>query len=94
VLVDFTATWCPTCNTFVKHALEDAGVRNKVKEVNALPLVADYSLQPPDIGAELDRYGRRAVPLVLVYSSKSDKPKQFDVPTAGDLVDALAWAAQ
>jgi thiol:disulfide interchange protein DsbD len=95
VLVDFTATWCPTCNTVIKHALEDASVVRKVKEVNALSLVADYSLQPPDIGAELDRFGRRAVPLVVVYSRKAEaSPKQFDYVTAGDLLDALSWAAQ
>ena len=95
VLVDFTAVWCLTCNKIIKPRLESSAVSTKIKEVNAVPLVADYSLQPPDIGAELDRFGRRAVPLVVVFSKKPDiAPMVFDLPSESDLVAALDRAIQ
>ena len=94
VVVDFTATWCPTCNTVVKPSFESASVRNKLKEVNAVALLADYSRQPDEIGAELDRFGRRAVPLVLVYPRKPQEPPMvFDWVTPRILVKALDKAA-
>jgi thiol:disulfide interchange protein DsbD len=94
VVVDFTATWCPTCNTVVKPSFESASVRSKIKEVNAVTLLADYSRQPEDIGAELDRFGRRAVPLVVVYPRNAQEPpKAYDWVTPGILVDALEKAA-
>src|ERR1043166_1839956 len=43
ILVDFTARWCVTCNTIVKPALESQAVRNKLKEINGVALLADRS---------------------------------------------------
>jgi thiol:disulfide interchange protein DsbD len=67
VVVDFTAKWCLTCNAQVKPAFESKAVVEKLKELNAVALVADYTLYPPEITAELERFGRSGVPLVLVY---------------------------
>jgi thiol:disulfide interchange protein DsbD len=74
VLVDFTAKWCLTCNTVVKPALESAGVREKLKEINAVALLGDYTRFPPAITDELNRYGRAGVPLVLVYPKDPKAP--------------------
>src|ERR1051326_9113637 len=35
VVIDFTAKWCPTCNTIVKPSLANSSVQKKLKEVNA-----------------------------------------------------------
>jgi thiol:disulfide interchange protein DsbD len=95
VLVDFTAKWCPTCNTIVKHALETLSVQKKIQEVNAVPLLANYTRQPAPITAELNRFGRAGVPLVLVYPRNPDAPPMvFDLITAGTIMDALNQAAQ
>ena len=67
VLVDFTADWCVTCQANKKTSLEIASVRAKIKELNAVPLLGDYTKTPDDITAELRRFGRAGVPLVLVY---------------------------
>jgi thiol:disulfide interchange protein len=74
VLVDFTAKWCLTCNTVVKPALESASVRQKLKELNAVSLLGDYTRFPTDIAEELTRHGRAGVPLVLVYPTDPSKP--------------------
>jgi thiol:disulfide interchange protein len=95
VVVDFTAEWCPTCNTFVKGSFEDKSVQKKLKEVNAVALVADYTLQPQSITDELNRFGRSAVPFVLVYPSDPNAPPmKFDWVTAGTIVDALGRAVR
>jgi thiol:disulfide interchange protein len=90
VLVDFTAEWCLTCNTIVKPALESAAVRQKIQEINATALLADYTRVPPVITDELKKFGRVGVPLVLVYPKDSAQPPMvYDVVTSGTLIEAL-----
>jgi thiol:disulfide interchange protein DsbD len=74
VVVDFTAKWCLTCNITVKPAFERQEVIEKLKQIGAAALVADYTLYPPEIGDELERHGRAGVPLVLVYPRDPAKP--------------------
>ncbi len=95
VLVDFTAKWCPTCNTVVKPSLESEAVRKKIKQTNTVALLANYTRLPADITAELKRFNRAAVPLVLVYPRNPElEPKVFDLVTPGVVLDALDWAAK
>ncbi len=58
VVVDFTAKWCATCNTIIKPSFENADVQKKLKEVNAIALLADYTRLPDNITAELKRFQR------------------------------------
>ncbi len=74
VLVDFTASWCVTCNAIVKPALENSAVAEKIKETGTVPLLADYTRTPPDITEELSKYKSAGVPLVLVYPKNPDLP--------------------
>jgi thiol:disulfide interchange protein DsbD len=95
VVVDFTATSCLTCNTIVKPAFEDESVQKKLKEVEAVTLVADYSLQPQNITEELRRFERSGVPFVLIYPrNPAEPPMTFDWVRAGTIVDALDRAAR
>jgi thiol:disulfide interchange protein DsbD len=63
-----------TCNITVKPAFEREAVIEKLKEIGATALVADYTLRPPEIGEELERHDRAGVPLVLVYPRDATKP--------------------
>jgi len=95
VVVDFTATSCLTCNIIVKPSFENESVQKKLKEVDAVTLVADYSLQPQNITDELRRFERSGVPFVLVYPrNAAEPPMTFDLVTAGEIVDALNRAVQ
>jgi thiol:disulfide interchange protein DsbD len=91
VLVDFTAKWCLTCNTLVKPVLESRSVREKIKEINAAALLADYTDFPPAITEELARYQRAGVPLVLVYPKNRAEPPIVlpDGVTPGMVLSAL-----
>jgi thiol:disulfide interchange protein len=72
VLVDFTADWCLTCQVNKKTSIEIVSVRKKLKDLNAVAMVGDYTHFSDNITAELTRYQRAGVPLVLVYSPKPD----------------------
>jgi thiol:disulfide interchange protein len=96
VLVDFTAKWCLTCNTIVKPALESSSVQRKLQELNALPLLGDYTRFPDEITEELSRHGRAGVPLVLVYPADPNKPPIVlpEALTPGMVVNALEIAGK
>ena len=95
VVVDFTAKWCPTCNTIVKPSFENSAVQKRLKEVNATILVADYTLRPDNITAELKRFQRAGVPLVLIYPADlKEAPQVFDLVWPGTILSALNSAIQ
>jgi thiol:disulfide interchange protein len=101
VVVDFTAKWCQTCNINVKPAFEAKAVIEKLKELDAVALVADYTRFPDDITDELEKFDRRGVPLVLVYPRDVDKPPlvlpeplPYPVPYSPVVLDALAKAGK
>jgi thiol:disulfide interchange protein DsbD len=94
VLVDFTADWCLTCQVNKKIAIEIPSVREKLKDLNAVALIGDYTHFPENISAELQRYNRAGVPLVLVYPKNPDAPPIVlpEVLTPGTVLNALARA--
>ncbi|HYV26377.1 MAG TPA: thioredoxin family protein [Candidatus Eisenbacteria bacterium] len=95
VFVDFTADWCVTCQANKKTSIEIPRVRAKLKEINAVALLADYTEEDDRITAELKKFGRAGVPLVLVYP-KDPKSPAIVLPavlTPGIVLDALSKAA-
>ncbi|MEY4386646.1 MAG: hypothetical protein RLY20_1929 [Verrucomicrobiota bacterium] len=96
VLVDFTANWCLTCQLNKKTSLEIDPVRAKLKAVNAVTLIGDYTRKNPDITAELKRFERAGVPLVLVYPKDAAQPPELlpTVLTPDIVLKALDAAAK
>ena len=95
VLVDFTADWCVTCQANKRTSIEISSVRAKLKEINAVALLGDYTREDDAITAELKRFGRAGVPLVLVYPAdpKSNPIVLPEVLTPGIVLQALEKAA-
>jgi thiol:disulfide interchange protein/DsbC/DsbD-like thiol-disulfide interchange protein len=96
VLVDFTADWCLTCQVNKKTSIEIPSVRAKLKELNAIAFVGDYTRTPDSITTELQRFARAGVPLVLVYPKDAAAPPIVlpEVLTPGIVLDALDRAAK
>ena len=96
VLVDFTANWCLTCKLNKKTSLEIDSVREKLDEVGAVALLGDYTRKDPAITAELKRFERAGVPLVLVYPRDSTQPPVVlpTLLTPGIVLEALEAAAR
>lgn len=80
VLVDFTADWCFTCKANLKSSLEIPETRRRLKELNAVALLADNTLESPAIVTELKKFGRAGVPMVLVYP-RDPKAEPILLPT-------------
>lgn len=97
VIVDFTADWCLTCQVNKKTSIDIPSVRKKLKDLDAVALVGDYTHFPDRITEELQRFGRAGVPLVLVYP-KGPKVTPLVLPdgllTPGIVLAALDRAAQ
>lgn len=96
VLVDFTADWCLTCQANKRVAIEVPSVRRKLKELNAVALLADYTRQPDAMTAELNRFSRAGVPLVLVYPKRQEESPIVlpEVLTPGVVLAALDRAGK
>jgi thiol:disulfide interchange protein DsbD len=96
VLVDFTADWCLTCQVNNKTSLEIPSVREKLKSLDAVALLGDYTHFPDAITAELNRYARAGVPLVLVYPKNAEAAPIVlpEILTPGIVLDALHRAAK
>jgi thiol:disulfide interchange protein DsbD len=96
VLVDFTADWCLTCQVNKKLAVEIPSVRARMKEINAVALVGDYTHFPDAITTELNHHDHAGVPLVLVYPKEPDAPAIVlpQILTPGIVLNALNRAAQ
>ncbi|MEO8425571.1 MAG: protein-disulfide reductase DsbD domain-containing protein [Verrucomicrobiota bacterium] len=96
VFVDFTADWCLTCKANKKFSIEIPSVQAKLKEINAVPLLGDNTDSPPEVVAELKRFDRAGVPLVLVYP-KDPKAEPIVLPevlTPKIVLDALDQAGK
>ncbi len=96
VLVDFTADWCLTCQVNKGTSIEIPSVRAKLKEINAVAFVGDYTRTHANITTELNRYNRAGVPLVLVYPKNADAPPIVlpEVLTPNIVLNALNQATQ
>ena len=96
VFVDFTADWCLTCKLNEKSSINIEPVREKLKAIDAVALLADNTLVLDEIAAELQKYGRAGVPLVLVYPKDGASPPMV-LPaflTPSIVIEALDKAAR
>jgi thiol:disulfide interchange protein DsbD len=95
-LVDFTARSCLTCQLNKLSSLEISRTRKKLKDIGAVAFVGDFTRQDPAIAAELARFHRDGVPLVLVYSKDANKePRVLPVLLSPSIVlGALDQAAR
>lgn len=96
VLVDFTADGCLNCQINKKTSIEIKSTADLIRSQKVTALEGDFTDLDPAIAAELQKFGRRGVPLVLVYSKDPAKPPRVlpTVLTPGIVKEALEWAAQ
>lgn len=95
IFVDFTAAWCTTCQANKKFSIEIPSVRSKLKEIQAVALLGDYTKKDDAITLELQRFSRAGVPLVLVYPKDPKDPPIVlpEVLTPSIVLNALDRAA-
>jgi thiol:disulfide interchange protein DsbD len=72
VFVDFTATWCITCQVNKRVALDQPDVVNKMKAMDVVRMQADWTRKDPIITEALARFGRNGVPLYVLYPATGE----------------------
>ena len=73
VFVDFTATWCATCQLNKKRAYSDEVVK-MFKEYGIVALKGDKTNASPEIEKKLQELGRTAIPVNVLYVPGNDAP--------------------
>ncbi len=96
VLVDFTADTCLNCKVNLITSIDIKSTRDKLKEINAVTLVGDFTDEDAAIASELKHFDRPGVPLVLVYPANKNLPPIVLPPvlTPGKVLQALEEATQ
>lgn len=89
VFVDFTATWCASCQVNKMTTLNTRRVREAFEAHNVAFLVADFTQKDPMIAEELQRRGRAGVPMYLWYPAGETEPKILPELLSQDMVLGL-----
>jgi thiol:disulfide interchange protein DsbD len=92
VFVDFTASWCLSCQVNERLILRRADVEQRLRDSGAVLLRADWTNQDPDITQTLAALGRSGVPTYALYPADPGAPAHVlpEVLTPGIVLDALA----
>lgn len=92
VLLDFTASWCLTCQFNERTAISVPAVRKLMKEKGITAMKGDWTNADPAITAALKSFGRVGVPLVVFYPvGKGSEPIILpELLTEKIVIDTLA----
>lgn len=91
VFVDFTASWCLSCQVNERVALDQPEVAQAFQSANVLLLRADWTREDPAITQALTDLGRSGVPVYALYTPGQSTPQLLpQVLTSGIVTDALA----
>lgn len=75
VMIDFTAKWCPNCITNKHVALDTEATNELMAELNAVPMLADWTDQNSEIKSKLDELKSESIPILAIYpGSKPYEP--------------------
>ena len=90
VFVDFTASWCASCQVNKLTTLNTKRVKAAFEATNVAFLVADFTHKDPEIAEELKRRGRAGVPMYLWYPAGAKEPQILPELLTQELVIGLA----
>lgn len=90
VFVDFTASWCLSCQVNERVALDRPEVMQAFAAANVVLLRADWTREDPAITQALTDLGRSGVPVYALYTPGQSTPQLLpQVLTPGIVTDAL-----
>jgi thiol:disulfide interchange protein len=91
VFVDFTASWCLSCQVNERVILDSAAVKQHLKDSGVALVRADWTNQDADITKALAALGRSGVPTYAIYPADPAAQPQVlpEVLTQRIVIDAL-----
>jgi thiol:disulfide interchange protein DsbD len=90
VFVDFTASWCLSCQVNERVALQQPQVQQAFRNANVALLRADWTRHDEAITQALAGLGRSGVPAYALYAPGESRPRLLpEVLTPGIVIDAL-----
>jgi thiol:disulfide interchange protein DsbD len=88
--VDFTASWCLSCQVNERIALNRPEVKQAFQSANVALLRADWTRHDEAITQALTALGRSGVPAYALYAPGQIQPQMLpEVLTPGIVTDAL-----
>jgi len=90
VLVDFTASWCLSCQVNERVALEQPSVQKAFQDAKVALLKADWTRGDDAITQALALLGRSGVPAYALYAPGEKNPRLLpEALTPGIVIDAI-----
>jgi thiol:disulfide interchange protein DsbD len=90
VFVDFTASWCLSCQVNERVALSRPEVEQAFQARNVVLMKADWTRHDEAITQALSALGRSGVPAYALYTPGQTEPELLpEVLTPGIVTDAL-----
>jgi thiol:disulfide interchange protein DsbD len=91
VFIDFTASWCLSCQVNERLILNNANVQQHLHDSGAVLIRADWTNQDADITQTLAALGRSGVPTYALYPADPSAPAHVlpEVLTPGIVISAL-----
>jgi thiol:disulfide interchange protein len=90
VLVDFTASWCLSCQVNERVALTQPSVEQALQAANVALLKADWTRHDEAITQALAALDRSGVPAYALYAPGQSEPQMLpEVLTPGIVIDAV-----
>ena len=94
IFVNFTASWCITCQVNDRTSLSTAAVKQALSRTGAIYMVADSTKFNADIDDAMAAFGQGGLPLYVVYPADGSEPKVLpQVLTPSIVVNALDRAS-
>ena len=90
VFIDFTAAWCATCKANKLRYTHDKTVIGLMAKKGVIALKADFTNKDAAIAKAIAAYGRRAVPVNVLYAPGAAEPDFLpELFGAGEVIDRL-----
>ena len=95
VMVDITASWCPTCHVNSNFVLNTLPVKHVVQTNGVVPLLADFSNSSPEIDQLLKAlHNSSSIPLLAIFPAAHPHEPivLFDLVSRSQVLDSLQEA--
>jgi thiol:disulfide interchange protein DsbD len=95
IFVNFTASWCITCQVNDRAALSTSAVKEAMAQTGTIYMIADSTKYNPDIDQAINQFGRGGLPVYVVYPADGGEPTLLPQLLSPEIViSALQRAAK